>query len=148
MKEASVLAPFHKKVKERLRGSIVVKHRDASMIGMVDTSITFQGRTLWAEGKLYALPRSGDPGPDFWRAKAMQESPAQARMVSNYNCTSACIYIIWIKKTCVYIGYDVGKMLKVADTPRAVERIKVIFDNWQRGPLLFRPSLFTTPEAE
>jgi hypothetical protein len=151
MREASALAPFHKALRKRLLGSVVVKHRDASMIGLVDTSITWQGRTIWAEGKLYNLPHSGDPGYEHWLRIAQEDSPTQAEFAKKLNKTSCCVYVIFIKKTCVYIGWpDTGGQpgphvcVRVKNTSQAVERIFIMFDNWQKNPHLPRPSLFTS----
>lgn len=145
MKEASALSPFHAKLRKRLPGSAVVKHRDASMIGLMDTSITWQGRTIWAEGKLYNLPKAGDPGYEHWLQIAQEDSPTQAEFAKKMNRTSCCVYIIFIKKTCIYIGWpEGGEFVKVRKPAEAVERIFIMFDNWRKNPHLLRPSLFTS----
>lgn len=142
MKESSVLGPFHTRLRKRFAGSVVTKHRDASMTGMVDSSFTFQGRTIWFEAKLYPLPKTKKMTPEDWRQKAMEESPAQAEMVKDLYGTSCCVYVIWIKKTCVYVCYPFGEIAVLKDSAQVAERFAIMMGNWKCGE--FRPSLFTS----
>lgn len=142
MKEATVVGPFMKKLREFIPRAEVIKHHDASLIGMVDTSITYQGRTIWAECKLYNLPRSGDPGFGHWLAKAREESPKQAIKADRLNVAACCLYIIWVKKTCVYVGWPDGSHhVKLSGTAELVRFMAGIIARWHLSPLLHRPPL-------
>lgn len=105
MTEATVLAPFMKKMRELLPLAQVVKHRDASMIGLPDFSITHNTHVLWCEAKLFVLPRkwNGDaPGlASELTKKAQEDSPTQTEMMKKMHRASASLYVIFVKKTFV-----------------------------------------------
>lgn len=122
MNEASKLSPFMTSLRENLPGAVVVKHRDGSMIGMVDFSVTWKRRTMWGEAKLYELPKRKEMTVQDWLRKAKEESPTQAGMAERLNQTSVCLYFIWIKKTKLIVISPSGEAWLEFDEPRASAR--------------------------
>lgn len=133
MNEASKLGPFMTKLRENLPGSVVIKHRDGSMIGMVDFSVTWEHRTMWGEAKLYALPRRKEMTVADWLKKAQDESPTQADMVRRLNRTSICLYFIWIKKVKLIVASPFGASWEFGDpgaSAKGVGFVRNLFDEW------------------
>jgi hypothetical protein len=95
MTESSVSSPFMTLLRRELPGSVVVKHRDASMIGLPDCSVSWHQRTLWLEFKLINLPRSGVIDV----LKIAEASPVQYEMMKKLCRQSfGAFYIIFVKK--------------------------------------------------
>jgi hypothetical protein len=95
-------------MRELLPLAEVIKHRDASMIGLPDCSITFNTHALWVEFKLYPMARAWEGLDDLALAaeclkKAVEESPTQASKVKSLHRASWALYVIWVKKTCVLV---------------------------------------------
>lgn len=54
-REAALKSDFVVKVKQHMRGAVILRHEDVRTAGIPDISITFDGRTTWWEAK-HATP--------------------------------------------------------------------------------------------
>lgn len=100
MNEASVSAPWMKEMRARLPGAKVIKHRDASMIGLPDCSITWNKRIFWVEFKLWVPPVSWDSNEGAPYLDLAEKSPAQyAQMLEFGRQAHASFYLVWVKKS-------------------------------------------------
>lgn len=129
-------------------GAVIIKHRDASMIGLPDFSITYRGHVLWCEAKLFVLPKKKIVSDDDWLKKAQKESPAQANTMQELNKASWSLYIIFIKKTKVIIADPASRAIISYSKPRdAVQLIQDLFTAWAEipHPKLDHLELLTTP---
>lgn len=142
MNESSVSSPLMEGLREGLPGSVVVKHRDASMIGLVDCSVTYGGHVLWLEFKLYSVPRSWDwleeasalEAAAFLLAKARKDAPKQFDLACRLHEASRCLYVVWLKKTCVFIVDPVSlACIRVKRTIQAVDLLKALMGGWPRS---------------
>lgn len=140
MNESSVSSPLMEGLREDLPGSVVVKHRDASMIGLVDCSVTHQSHVLWLEFKLYPVLPSWDWMEDgdvleasaFLLAKARKEGAKQFDLACRFREASACLYVFWLKKTCVLIVDPVSLCCaRVRRTSDAVAWLALHMQAWQ-----------------
>ena len=130
MTEASVSSPLMKALRETLPGCVVVKHRDASMIGLPDCSITYGGHVLWLEFKLFEWKKwmddfktNHDLGMELLRL-ATESAPTQRAMMDKLYQASASLYVIWIKKTSVLIVDPVrGSVICSPKTAGAVHNL-------------------------
>lgn len=95
MTEATVSSAFMSALRKRLPDAVVIKHRDASFIGLPDCSVTFNGRVWWLEFKLLTKTLSFG---DVERVAA--KSPVQYKMMMRMDSAATeANYIMWIKKT-------------------------------------------------
>jgi hypothetical protein len=135
MNEASVLSPFMKKLRKRMPGAVIVKHRDSSMIGLPDFSITFRGHVIWLEAKLYNMPKRFSYDWSIFLKKAQEGSPTQAAMMGRLAKASASLYLIWIKKTCLLVFEPIsGQCKQVKNSSEGVELIYDILNQWDSPP--------------
>lgn len=141
MNEASVSSPLMEKVRELLPGSVVVKHRDASMIGLVDCSVTYGGHVLWLEFKLYEVPASWDwmeegdalEASATLLAKARKAAPKQFDLACRFRKASACLYVFWLKKTCLFLVDPVSMdCARVDETKQASALLVAAMYTWER----------------
>lgn len=119
-----------KKLREARPKSTVIKHRDASMIGLVDCSWTEANRTTWMEFKLHEYKgwvesslRAGtfvEHFLEYWEDQAN----AQYKMVIRLNGA----YVVWIKKTSVWVIWPDGKARQFAKTSDVVEWMSRCFE--------------------
>lgn len=118
MNESSVSSPFMKQLRERLPQAVVVKHHDASMIGLPDCSVTYNHSVWWLEFKFFLLKRRwiGQTEEQVLREcihDIWEKSPTQWEMMLRMDTAATAFYIIWVKKTCVFLyrpladGYQV-----------------------------------------
>jgi hypothetical protein len=118
-----------------LPGAVIVKHRDASMIGLPDFSITYKGHVIWCEGKLFTPPKKKILSDDDYVRKAQEESPAQARMMYSMGKASWSLYIIWIKKTKIIVADPTSAVVISYSKPsQAAHLIVDLFNAWQEVP--------------
>jgi hypothetical protein len=136
--EAKLSAPFMKDLRS-LPGSRVVKHSDGSMIGMVDCSLTWGGRTLWMEFKADLLddPIEGLLGDDDLLAALLmrrhtKDAETQHQMALDLDSTSVCLYVFWVKQTCVLlVRPSTMEAVKVKATGDAVALVKRFMSGWK-----------------
>jgi hypothetical protein len=103
MNEASVSSPFMKLLRTALPGAIVVKHHDASMIGLPDCSVTWNRKIAWLEFKLIVPSRYKRVDP----AAIMAASPTQHQLMCNYSRQAhVAFYVMWVKKSRKIIVVD------------------------------------------
>jgi len=132
MTEASVLSTFMTRLRAEMPEAVVVKHRDASMIGLPDFSVTYMGHVLWGEAKLVTVPKKWDG--HFYRQfydQVRLASPAQSTMMDKLCRASLALYFIWIKKTGLYVVNPLSQeysLLKASTD--GVALVKDIFYRW------------------
>lgn len=98
MTEASVSSAFMTALRKRLPEAVIIKHRDASFIGLPDCSVTFNGSAFWIEFKLWQPPKKWDGVTCDVQAIA-EKSPAQYEMMKRMARAANCAwYIVWAKK--------------------------------------------------
>jgi hypothetical protein len=103
MNESSVSSPFMSQLRSELKGSVVVKHHDASMIGLPDCSITWAKKIVWLEFKLYVPGVRHQKTP----AELAAESPTQHAMMCRLGLQAhAAWYVIWWKKSKKILVWD------------------------------------------
>lgn len=126
MKESSVSSPFMSSLRAALPGAIVLKHHDASMIGLPDCQVMWVRKVAWFEFKLVVSPKRLEVDERYLRAIAL-ESPAQFRMLCRLQENShLAFYIYWIKKMNRIVVVDPlsGMILKeVKNNPELVEYV-------------------------
>lgn len=100
MNEASVSSAFMTALRKRLPEAVVIKHRDASFIGLPDCSVTFRGRVFWIEFKLWVPGKRWDGQTCNVQAIA-EKSPAQFDMMRRLykSAIAQVFYIVWAKKS-------------------------------------------------
>jgi hypothetical protein len=98
MTEASVSSAFMTALRKRLPGAVVIKHRDASFIGLPDCSVTYNGRTYWLEFKLWQPPKKWD-GTSCPVISIAEKSPVQYKMMQRLNFAAVAFYVVWAKKS-------------------------------------------------
>lgn len=102
MTEASVSSAFMAALRKRLPDAVIIKHRDASFIGLPDCSITYKGRIWWVEFKLVVKTHN-------WQItdveKVAAKSPVQYKMMMRLDAAATeANYIVWLKKAnCVIV---------------------------------------------
>jgi len=102
MNEASVSSAFQTQLRNALPGAVVIKHRDASMIGMVDASVTFNNHTVWMEYKIIKPVTKGVEGRAFmktgvWSPLAVASaSPTQFEFAKGLAKAGRCVYLFWV----------------------------------------------------
>lgn len=137
MKESTVSAPFMKQMRERLPGSVVIKHSDKSMIGVMDCSITWRRRPgTWVEFKLVNCPmgamiptvmrKRNAINPDFdWKGlliETAKKSPTQWQFSQKMAMQGFSFHIMWVRKTCVCVmNHSMGSFRILKNTAEAVE---------------------------
>lgn len=137
MNESSVSSPFMKALREALPGSVVVKHRDASMIGLPDCSVTYGSHVLWLEFKLFEYKKfmdsfttSYDMG-HFLLEEATKAAPTQRAMMNRMGAQAAALYVMWVKKTSVLVVNPVtGLVVGMPKTFGAVELVARMMKAW------------------
>lgn len=102
---------------------MVFKHRDASMIGLPDCSVTFNEKTYWLEFKYLLMKHKWDKimegreleamvkGPySGWLmialeilAEVSKKAPVQRELLDRLSVQTPTYYIFWIKKTKVIL---------------------------------------------
>lgn len=147
MNESSASSPFMKQLRETLPHSVVVKHRDASMIGLPDCSVTFQGHVLWLEFKFFDWLGWMEGLSVEARAQRMldlssKKAPKQRAMMEDLDRAAGSLYITWVNKTGVYIvnPRDISKVVFVETTKDAVRVVRNLMERWEGTPVL--PSLY------
>lgn len=128
MNEASVSGSFMLGLRKRYPGAVVIKHHDASMIGLLDCSMTYQDRVYWFEFKFYEKKRKWDDldleiiAEDIF-LDIKKRSPAQWKMACAFNQHAPTWYVVWIKKTCIMFlrPFDGRVMAVVSNTDDAVQ---------------------------
>lgn len=128
MNEASVSGSFMFGLRKRCPGAVVIKHHDASMIGLLDCSMTYANRIYWFEFKFYEKKRKWD---DMYSdaiaaeifADIVKKSPTQWKMACALNQQAPTWYVVWIKKTCIMFlrPFDGRVMAVVSNTDDAVQ---------------------------
>jgi hypothetical protein len=106
--EATVSSAFMKQLRERLPDAVVIKHRDASFIGLPDCSITYRKRILWVEFKLVSMKLKWDPrNPPLEEimAEIVKASPVQHAMMQRLASAGNSCYVVWVKKTGVFVQW-------------------------------------------
>lgn len=101
MNESTVSSAYQKKLREALPGAVVVKHADKSMIGLVDSSVTFNKMTLWIEYKLITPTTKGVHSyfahtGDWNCEEVAASSPTQYDMAKKLASSGHCIYLFWV----------------------------------------------------
>jgi len=95
MTESSVSSVFMTALRKRLPYAVIIKHRDASFIGLPDCSVTFRGRVWWLEFKL--ITTKTFKVKDIKKVAA--KSPVQYKMMLRMDCAATeANYIAWVKK--------------------------------------------------
>jgi hypothetical protein len=131
MNEASVSSDFMSRLRKRLPGAVVVKHRDASMIGLPDCSVTFNGRTWWIEFKLF---RPGARWDGRLNVPAIANaSPTQREMMNRLLNASGgrALYLVWVKKGARVVGWfpqDNAYQFETETTGGMVEAIALMLE--------------------
>lgn len=144
MNEASVSSPWMSGIRKALPGAVVVKHRDASMIGLVDCSVTYKTHVLWAEFKLYdwhdRFSTMNNKERALWCLEdSTKKAPTQRETAEALSRASACLYIIWIKKTQVLVVEPVTQSVVAGpSTAWAIELVADLFREWAPVPPPFR----------
>lgn len=127
MNEASVLRDFTSGLRKALPGSEVIKLHDASFIGLPDVTVAFEKQSFWIEGKFVEMKRkwlkfSDDQIVQEIFDSVLQKSASQNEMLKRLSRCASAIYIIWVKKTCVYFVTPTGHLLeRVESTKDAVD---------------------------
>jgi hypothetical protein len=85
-------------LRKRLPEAVVIKHRDASFIGLPDCSVTWGDRVTWLEFKLWQPPQKWD-GETCDVPAIAAKSPAQFDMMKKLNAAALAMYIVWAKKS-------------------------------------------------
>jgi hypothetical protein len=106
-KETTVSSPFMSQLRLALPGSEVVKHRDASMIGLLDCSVTWNKTISWIEFKRWLPSKEWSTRFEHFGAsveipfeKIAEESPTQYDMAKRMQVqASLCLYIVWVNRT-------------------------------------------------
>lgn len=102
MTESSVSTAFQTGLRKALPTSVVIKHADKSMIGMVDASITFNKKTIWVEYKYIRPVTKGVTARAFmkrgeWSPLVVaQASPVQFNMAQSLAVAGNCVYLFWV----------------------------------------------------
>jgi hypothetical protein len=128
--ESSVSSPFMKQLRAALPGAVVVKHHDASMIGLPDCSVHWGFRVMWLEFKLLV---PGLRGGWFKPEKVATDSPVQHQMMCRLGqqCHAAW-YVFWVKKSKRIVVWDPLRAETIHEcetTPQLVEFIS----SWLRS---------------
>jgi hypothetical protein len=83
-------------LRSALPGAIVIKHHDASMIGLPDCSVTWRKTISWLEFKLVVPKRFGRVVP----AEIAGDSPTQHRFMCNVaQQAHLALYLMWVKRS-------------------------------------------------
>lgn len=106
MNESSVSSPFMKDLRSILPEAVVVKHRDASFVGLPDCSVHWRGLSYWFEFKLWI------PTKEWSRSfkehaeleipyrQIAEESPVQLQMMRRLGAAATdSWYIFFVNKT-------------------------------------------------
>lgn len=149
MKESTVSAPFMKQMRERLPGSVVIKHSDKSMIGVMDCSITWRRRPgTWVEFKLVNCPmgamiptvmrKRNAIKPDYdWKSLVTtvgKKSPTQWEFSQKMGREGLSFHVVWIRKTCVLVmDHAFGTFVVLKDTREAVDWIAMLLETGLTG---------------
>lgn len=109
MTEATVLSAFMTRLRELMPKAVVVKHRDASMIGLPDFSVTVNTHVLWGEAKLYKWEgwmSPADPEALAGRlvTKARAGAETQNAMMNRLHEASCAVYVFFVKKSFVVMA--------------------------------------------
>jgi hypothetical protein len=98
-RESNVSTPFMEKLREELAdlNGVVIKHYDASRIGLVDCSVTIPDHrfTLWLEFKLWIPPKKWDGVTVPYLKIAHAEKGVQLATARSLNA----LYIFWVNKS-------------------------------------------------
>lgn len=129
-----------KGLREELEGSVVFKHHDASMVGLVDCSVTWGGRTMWLEFKLYEWQEwmTGKTTYDIALrlvAKARKAAPVQWECANKLDAASKAFYVIWVKKSFVLlVNPSCGEalMARYERTTGIIGHIAAIMRSWSQ----------------
>lgn len=106
MNESTVSSAFMKQLREAVPGALVFKHRDASMIGLPDCSVTYNQKAFWFEFKLFPMKKKWIDWRTYFvivecMIEATKKAPAQRELMNRLAAQCPAYYIIWLKKTCV-----------------------------------------------
>lgn len=141
MNESSCSSVFQTQLRRALPGAEVIKHRDGTMIGMVDASVTARKKTLWVEYKFIG-PQTKGVTADFmkkgqWSPELVAKaSPTQYDMACRLARAGRCIYLFWVldpfavRKRVAYVQMwhpITLKQISLEDTSEAVFRVCQFF---------------------
>lgn len=138
MNESSCSSAFQTQLRKALPACEVIKHRDGSMVGMVDASFTYGKKTLWCEYKFICPTTKGVRTSDFnshgyWSCPEVAEASATQVATARRLATAGhCFYVFWVvdykglRKRVAYIRLwhpITGETVNVKDTNELVYRI-------------------------
>lgn len=127
MDESSVSSDFMALLRKDPERPEVIKHKDSTMIGLVDCSVTGWGRTTWIEFKFLRPTPSWDMGDTvFLMERALRqakESKTQYDLAGRLMKKGRFFYMTWVKKSKrILFWLPGGVLLKVVSTnAQAVE---------------------------
>lgn len=121
MNESTVSSAFMKQLREAVPGALVFKHRDASMIGLPDCSVTYNQKAFWFEFKLFPMKNKWidwrhSYAIDECMIEATKKAPAQRELMNRLATQCPAYYIIWLKKTCVAFVHPLTLEITFAET--------------------------------
>lgn len=150
MSETSVSAPWMKKMRQRLPNAEIIKHHDASMIGLLDCSITHNDHIWWAEFKLFTPPvkwsypcgrivdgKSAVAAADgeIPYEKIAAESSTQFALAKRLARAARTWYIFWVNKTRRVDLWD--PILKTSyRTSSTDEMVELFISKMNNGPVM------------
>lgn len=106
MNESTVSSPFMKQLRAALPGSLVIKHHDASMIGLPDCEVLWQKKVVWFEFKLIVPPKR-KAVDKVYVAELAAESPRQHLFMCQLaEQTHGAVYICWVKRSSRIIVWE------------------------------------------
>lgn len=127
MDESSVSSDFMALLRKHHDKPEVIKHKDSTMIGLVDCSVTGWGRTSWIEFKFLKPTRTWDmDDTEFLLERAVRqarESKTQYALAGRLMSKGRMFYMTWVKKSKrILFWLPDGVLLKVVETnAQAVE---------------------------
>ena len=142
MNESSCSSVFQTQLRRALPGAEVIKHRDGTMIGMVDASVTARKKTLWIEYKFIG-PNTKGVTAEFMKSGAWSAhdvamaSPTQYATARRLATAGHCVYLFWVLDH-LAVRKKVGRVvmwnpitdfaINMEDTGEAVFRVSQFFE--------------------
>lgn len=135
MNEATASGKFQKLFRQRNPDAVLIKHRDTSMVGCPDASVTGNGRVVWLEYKFDLLkPWMNKMGTNELALELLRRhskgAEAQRSMMNKLNLAAASLYIFWIHRTGIWVVDPVT--LQVFHTDK-VEHVCLLVENYLKG---------------
>ena len=101
MNESTVSSAYQKLFRQTVPGAVLVKHADKSMIGLLDSSVTYNKCTIWIEYKFIG-PKTKGVTSEFMRngvwspEEVAAASPTQYEMAKRLAAAGHAFYLFWV----------------------------------------------------